>query len=113
MRAHRLDPATPIPVVTHPRFPPPSDPKQIRIGRGVAAWLAVLAVLAACGARPPHPQSRPTHLERVRTEPQGPVQAKVAALGPAESRQHFGVDLAARGIQPVWLEIQNGSDTTL
>ena len=33
-----------------------------------------------------------------------------AALGPGESRDLFGVDLARHGIQPVWLQIENGSD---
>src|SRR5262249_10280568 len=37
----------------------------------------------------------------------------VAALAAAESREHFGIDLAARGIQPVWVEIENRSPVTL
>ena len=37
----------------------------------------------------------------------------IAALGAAESREHFDTDLAARGIQPVWVEIENRSPVTL
>src|SRR5262245_40366572 len=36
-----------------------------------------------------------------------------SALGAVESREHFGIDLAARGIQPVWVAIENRSPVTL
>jgi hypothetical protein len=78
-----------------------------------AVWLGALALLVGCSAYQPRPPDRPPFLLRIRTETQGPVRVSVAALGAAESRQHFGIDLAARGIQPVWLEIENRSGTTL
>src|SRR5262245_61542305 len=52
-------------------------------------------------------------LPRVRTETQGPVRVSVAAPGSVESREHFSIDLAAQGIQPVWIEIENRSPVTL
>ena len=81
------------------------------VGRWVP--LGALALLVGCSAYHPHPPARPTFLPRVQTETEGPVRVSVAALGATESRQHFGIDLAARGIQPVWLEIENRSPTTL
>jgi len=41
------------------------------------------------------------------------VRVGIAALGAVESREHFDTDLAARGIQPVWVEIENRSPVTL
>src|SRR5215831_19523868 len=79
----------------------------------VALWLCALALLVGCSAPHPRPPDRPSSLPRVRTETQGPVRVSIAALGAAESREHFGIDLAARGIQPVWVEIENRSPDTL
>jgi hypothetical protein len=79
----------------------------------VAVRLGALALLVGCGAYHPRPAHRPPFLPRVQTETQGPVRVSVAALGATESREHFGIDLAARGIQPVWLEIDNRGATTL
>ena len=70
-------------------------------------WLGVFALLVACGAYHPRAADRPSFLARVRTETQGTVRVSVAALGASESREHFGIDLKAQGIQPVWLEIDN------
>jgi hypothetical protein len=79
----------------------------------VALWLGALALLVGCSAHHPQPPDRPSFLSRVRTETQGPVRVSVAALGAVESREHFGIDLPARGIQPVWVEIENRSPVTL
>jgi LssY C-terminus len=79
----------------------------------VAVWLGALALLVGCSAQPPRATDRPSFLPRVRTETQGPVRVSIAALGAVESREHFGIDLAARGIQPVWVEIENRSPVTL
>ncbi len=39
------------------------------------------------------------------------VEVTVAVLSAAESRALFGTDLAASGIQPVWLEVKNADDS--
>ncbi len=54
----------------------------------------------------PRPQERP-FLERLQVARDGDVEVKVAALSGRESDRFFGVPLAHRGIQPVWLEISN------
>jgi len=79
----------------------------------VAVWLGALALLVGCSAPQPRAPDRPSFLSRVRTETQGPVRVSIAALGAVESREHFGMDLAARGIQPVWVEIDNRGPVTL
>ena len=35
------------------------------------------------------------------------IKVSISALGPAESRQSFGEDLAKQNIQPLWLSIEN------
>ncbi len=56
----------------------------------------------------PRPDERP-FLERVEVHQEADMEIKVAALSGRESERFFGVPLARRGIQPVWLEISNRS----
>jgi hypothetical protein len=68
---------------------------------------------AGCSADLPTPPDPPPFLDRVQTKSEGPVRVSVAALGREESKVQFGVDLAAAGIQPVWLPIDNGLQVPL
>jgi hypothetical protein len=47
-------------------------------------------------------------LDHAETQVSGEIRVSAAALGPVESYQVFGVPLALKGIQPVWLEIASG-----
>lgn len=49
--------------------------------------------------------------DRIQTQSDGDVRVTVGVPSADESRQIFGLPLAAKDIQPVWLEIQN-NDTT-
>ena len=60
----------------------------------------------------PRPAERP-FLERLEVRQEGKVEIKVAALSGHESSRFFGVPLARRGIQPVWLEISNRGEGPL
>jgi len=60
----------------------------------------------------PRPDERP-FLERVQVQQEGEVEVKVAVLSQRESERFFGVPLARRGIQPVWMEITNRGDGLL
>lgn len=53
--------------------------------------------------------SAPFH-ERVETKIQGGISVSVAVLGSRESRKLFDGYLAVRGIQPVWIKIDNRDD---
>lgn len=55
--------------------------------------------------------SRRGFLERAQTQVSDGVEVTVAVLDSAESRRFFGVPLARRGIQPVWLRIANHTDS--
>ena len=57
----------------------------------------------------PRADERP-FLERAQIEKKDDVEVKVAVLGSRESDRFFGVPLARRGIQPVWLEVHNQTD---
>ena len=49
-------------------------------------------------------------LGRVQTAQQDGVTVQVAIPTEDEAAQHFGVPLAERGLQPIWLSITNASD---
>ncbi len=49
--------------------------------------------------------------ERAVSRTDGDLQVTMAALGPAEAKAVFGVDLADHHIQPVWIEIDNNNST--
>jgi hypothetical protein len=54
----------------------------------------------------PVPEER-EFLQRVQTQSQDGVEVSVAVLDAVESRRFFGVHMARRGVQPVWLKIAN------
>jgi len=68
--------------------------------------LALLG-LSACASFNPVPLEDLSFRERVETEEQDGLRVSVTVLSREEARQAFGVNLQKRGIQPVWLEIEN------
>lgn len=56
----------------------------------------------------PHPEQAP-HIERARIQENDYAQVSVAVLTPAECKVVFGVPLANRGIQAVWVRVVNRS----
>ena len=60
----------------------------------------------------PHPEER-AFLERAQTRREGEVEVTVAVPSDRESKHLFGVRLARRGLQAVWLEVENGSQEPL
>ncbi len=60
----------------------------------------------------PRPDERP-FLARVQVEKKDDVEVRVAVLGSRESDRFFGIPLARRGIQPVWLEVSNQTEGPL
>jgi hypothetical protein len=77
------------------------------------AGLLVLVFLALSGcAQFQHrtPEILP-FMERAQTKTDGEVRVTVAVPSAEESEQIFGFPLAGKNIQPVWLEIENNSNT--
>ena len=77
--------------------------------RSILHFFLVLGCMSAigCASFQPVPMDQVPFKERAVTQTVGNVTVTFAALGPEESKQVFGVDVAARGIQPVWIEVDN------
>ena len=73
-------------------------------------WVLVSLAFFGC-AQFQHklPEALP-FMERAQTKTDGEVRVTVAVPSAEESEQIFGFPLAARNIQPVWLEVENNSD---
>lgn len=74
-------------------------------------FFAILALAAVgCAKFDPKPLKEIPFLERAESQSRDGLRVVVAVLDARESKQAFGVDLAKKKIQPVWIEIENESD---
>lgn len=97
-----------MPSLTRPRF------------TGVASrWRATALLLVAiatlgqgCATSGADPDSIPSYSERTQTDAQGDLSVTVAVPTAAEAKTIYGLDLASRAIQPVWIQVENGSSRT-
>jgi len=71
-----------------------------------AAW-TISVLVAGCASYRPRPPAPGGFMARAETKEDGPVRVSAAVPTAAESQEIFGVPLADKGIQPVWLLIQN------
>ena len=72
--------------------------------------IAMSTVLVAFGCtiyQKPRPSFDVPFRERAQSKVDGEVKVTVAVLSAEESRQLFGVNLAGKDIQPVWIRVQN------
>jgi predicted small lipoprotein YifL len=79
-------------------------------------WLMILALaagLAACGGKAYlyEPADSGSLLAAGETQSEGPIEVAASVPGREETERIFGIDLYDQGIQPVWLQIENSSDT--
>jgi hypothetical protein len=79
-------------------------------GAGRAILVIVVSALFGCAAFMPQPLEGVEVLERPASKEDGKVWVTAAVPSPEESAALFGVDVAARGIQPVWLRLENHDD---
>jgi hypothetical protein len=82
----------------------------------VAVWLLVVAGRFFVDlVRPydPRPLEEVAFLDHAQTKTLGPVRVTASALGPGETQAVFGAPLALYGVQPVWLEVENGNTMSL
>jgi hypothetical protein len=73
-------------------------------------FLAAVLFLSACASFEPGSITDLRLHERAVTQSEAGVTVNVALLSREQAAQFFGAELHKRGIQPVWLEIQNSSD---
>ena len=69
----------------------------------------VSCMLAACAPTTPKPFD-PGYGSRAATRTENGVQVAAATLSAEESQSVYGVALATKGVQPVWIEVHNGDD---
>jgi len=74
-----------------------------------AIWIILTAAAGCGGSYSPKPPEEVSFLDRAETQSRGGLTVTVAVLSREESEEVFGVDLAANGVQPVWLDIENNT----
>jgi len=99
-------------------YPDPERAGGARRGMASGArWLTplLLALIAAgagaCGSFKPLPLADIPFKERVEVEERDGIRVSVAVLSREETRQAFGVDLYDLQIQPVWIRIENDTES--
>jgi hypothetical protein len=94
---------------------PPLDGRPVQRTPATAyrARLAVItsALLVACAPFAPEPMAGAEFLKRASVQERDGLRISVAALSAEESRRYFGEDLDGKEVQPVWLQIENQTDT--
>ena len=84
-------------------------PGKVDVGRTVMLMLLVL--LAGCATPPTQTETEDYRARaRAETKVEAGVQVSGAVLSPRESETSFALPLAKKGIQPIWLEINNRED---
>ncbi|MGD9033908.1 MAG: hypothetical protein PVH02_14650, partial [Desulfobacteraceae bacterium] len=77
-----------------------------RIGWILLPLIFILSV-SGCATFNPRPEEEVAFRERAQTKVEGNVQVTAAVPSAEESKRLFGVDMYKRGVQPIWLEIEN------
>ncbi len=80
-----------------------------RIARRILAAIVVALALAGCASTPP-PAASLDYKSRAVTRTEGGVRVSTAVLSADESATVYGVPLAKKSIQPVWIEVENRED---
>jgi len=71
--------------------------------------IPLVLFLTGCVATPPQSTTH-DYIGRAESQVNGKVRVKAVVLSPEETRESFQLPLADKGIQPVWIEIDNQED---
>jgi len=74
---------------------------------------ALLMIMGGCASTNIAAETSASFLERKHTEVKGDVRVSAAVPSAAETRKALGASLYTKGIQPVWLEIENRGEVGL
>jgi len=88
--------------------------KSANIRALISSSFAAL-LLGACATAPYQPAELDSipFRDRAQTQTKGRVTVSAAVPGPEETRALFNISLYDSGIQPVWLEVENGTDSRI
>ncbi len=75
-------------------------------------FLVLALAFSGCVRYRPHTTDRASFMERAQTQTRNNLAVTLTVLSNKEAKKFFGTALAKRGIQPVWLEIDNQSEDT-
>ena len=78
--------------------------------RLLAAFVALQVFISGCSFYRPRTLTEATYLDRAQTQTDGGATVTVAVLSSRESKKVFGVSLAQKGMQAIWLKIKNAED---
>jgi hypothetical protein len=70
-------------------------------------FLILTLALSGCVRYRPQVSDRSSFMERAQTQTQEDVTVTLTVLSNKEAKKFFGTSLSKRGVQPVWLEIEN------
>ncbi len=84
----------------------------------MSKWWMIFPVLfmlavTGCATYNPRPISEIPFLDRAQTQYENNVQVTAAVPSAEESKKLFGVNLYGRGVQPIWLKIENKDEEPL
>ena len=79
--------------------------------KAILAGIIISLTLVGCASVEPQPEiEKLDYKSRATSRSDGAVVVSASVLSADESRDIYGVRLAKEGIQPVWIEVENGDD---
>lgn len=75
-------------------------------------FLILSLAFSGCARYRPHTTDRTSFMERAQTQTRNNLTVTLTVLSNKEAKKFFGTALSKRGIQPLWLEIDNRSHDT-
>jgi hypothetical protein len=74
--------------------------------------LVLTLISSGCVRYRPQINERASFMERVQTQERNDLTVTLTVLSNKEAKKFYGTSLSKRGIQPLWLEVDNRSDNT-
>jgi hypothetical protein len=95
-------------------LPCSSNNTMLRFLPRLTAVLCFLVLVSACSSAPPTaPEYQGDYLDRAQSQEKDGIRVTAGVPSADESKAIFGAPLYKRGVQPVWLKIENNRDETV